>query len=116
QPVAAWTGVRAAAGVGARCTQGGPGGPNAPPAPPTSEDCLYLNVWTGAESATDKRPVMLWIYGGGFFGGAGSEPRYGGDGLAKKGVVVVTFNYRLGSLGFFAHPELSAESPHKVSG
>jgi para-nitrobenzyl esterase len=75
-----------------------------------------LNVWTGAKSAAEKRPVMLWIYGGGFFGGAGSEPRYGGEGLAKKGAVVVTFNYRLGSLGFFAHPDLSAESEHKVSG
>jgi para-nitrobenzyl esterase len=116
QPVAAWSGVRAATEFGPRCTQGGPPGPNAAAAPPTSEDCLYLNVWTAASSVTETRPVMLWIYGGGFFGGAGSEPRYAGDGLAKKGAVVVTFNYRLGSLGFFAHPELSAESPHKVSG
>ncbi|HZF28364.1 MAG TPA: carboxylesterase family protein [Gammaproteobacteria bacterium] len=118
QPVAAWTGVRPGTEFAARCTQGGGGPPGgaAPPAPPTSEDCLYLNVWTTTGSARDRRPVMLWIYGGGFSGGAGSEPRYGGEGLAKKGPVVVTFNYRLGALGFFAHPDLAAESPHKVSG
>jgi len=116
QPVPPWTTVRAATEYGPRCTQGGPGGPNAPTPPPTSEDCLYLNVWTTADSASAKRPVMLWIYGGGFFGGAGSEPRYGGEGLANKGAVVVTINYRLGSLGFFAHQDLSAESEHKVSG
>ena len=117
QPVAHWSGTRPAGEYGPRCTQGGPpGGPNAAAAPPTSEDCLYLNVWTTAKSANDRRPVMVWIYGGGFFGGAGSEARYAGDGLAKKGAVVVTLNYRLGSLGFLAHPELSAESEHKVSG
>jgi len=117
QPVAHWSGTRQATEYGPRCTQGGPpGGPNAAAPPPTSEDCLYLNVWTTAESANDRRPVMVWIYGGGFFGGAGSEARYAGDGLAKKGAVVVTLNYRLGSLGFLAHPELSAESDHKVSG
>lgn len=114
QPAAAWSGVRGATEFAQRCTQGGPG-VNAT-APPTGEDCLYLNVWTTAASADERRPVMFWIYGGGFFGGAGSEARYGGEGLAKKGAVVVTFNYRLGSLGFFAHPELSAESPHGVSG
>jgi len=116
QPVAAWSGVRAASDFSPRCTQGGPGGQSAAPPPPTSEDCLYLNVWTAAETANDRRPVMVWIYGGGFFGGAGSEARYGGDGLAKKGAVVVTLNYRLGSLGFFAHPALSAESKRKISG
>ena len=116
QPVAKWSGVRPATEYAARCTQGGPGGPNAAAAPPTSEDCLYLNVWTTADSANDRRPVMVWLYGGGFFGGAGSEPRYAGDGLARKGAVVVTLNYRLGALGFFAHPELSAESQPKVSG
>jgi para-nitrobenzyl esterase len=114
QPVASWSGVRSATEYAPRCTQGG-GGPNAN-APATSEDCLYLNVWTAAESAAERRPVMVWLYGGGFFGGAGSEPRYAGDALARKGAVVVTLNYRLGSLGFLAHPELSAESPHKVSG
>ncbi len=116
QPVAAWDGVKQATAFGPRCMQGGPGGANAGSAPPPSEDCLYLNVWTTATSAQERRPVMLWLYGGGFFGGAGSEPRYGGEGLAKKGAVVVTINYRLGSLGFFAHPDLSKESAHKVSG
>jgi para-nitrobenzyl esterase len=118
QPVAAWTGVRPATEFAPRCTQGGGGPPGgaSPPPPPTSEDCLYLNVWTTAESAEAKRPVMLWIYGGAYAGGAGSEPRYAGESLAKKGAVVVTFNYRLGALGFFAHPDLTAESPHKVSG
>jgi len=115
QPVAAWSQVRPATEYAPRCTQGGPGGPNTS-APPTSEDCLYLNVWTTAESAADRRPVMVWLYGGGFFGGAGSEPRYAGDGLARKGAVVVTLNYRLGALGFLAHPELSSESQHKASG
>ncbi len=115
QAVAQWSGVRAATEYAPRCTQGGAGAPNAN-APPTSEDCLYLNVWTAAESSSERRPVMVWLYGGGFAGGAGSEPRYAGDGLARKGAVVVTLNYRLGSLGFFAHPELSAESPRKSSG
>jgi para-nitrobenzyl esterase len=113
QPVAKWSGVKSATEYAPRCTQGG--GQNAN-APPTSEDCLYLNVWTTAASASDRRPVMVWLYGGGFSGGAGSEPRYAGDGLARKGAVVVTLNYRLGSLGFFAHPELSAESQQKASG
>jgi para-nitrobenzyl esterase len=115
QPVAKWSGVRPAAEYAPRCMQGGPGGANAN-APPTSEDCLYLNVWTTAESPNDRRPVMVWLYGGGFTGGAGSEPRYAGDGLARKGAVVVTLNYRLGSLGFFAHPDLTSETPSKTSG
>jgi para-nitrobenzyl esterase len=115
QPVSKWIGVRAATEYAARCTQGGAGGPNAAAAPLTSEDCLYLNVWTMDENA-DGLPVMVWFHGGGFFGGAGSEPRYAGDGLAAKGAVVVTPNYRLGALGFLAHPELSAESQPKISG
>jgi para-nitrobenzyl esterase len=115
QPVAKWSHTKPATEYAPRCTQGRPGAANAD-APPTSEDCLYLNVWTTAESANDRRPVMVWLYGGGFSGGAGSEPRYAGDGLARKGAIVVTLNYRLGSLGFFAHPELSAESPAKASG
>jgi para-nitrobenzyl esterase len=113
QPVASWSGARAATQYAPRCTQGG--GAVSANAPPTSEDCLYLNVWTTAESADDRRPVMVWLYGGGFFGGAGSEPRYAGDGLARKGAVVVTLNYRLGSLGFFAHPELTAETEEHAS-
>jgi para-nitrobenzyl esterase len=116
QPAAQWPGVRPAMEYSARCTQGGPGGASAAAPPPTSEDCLYLNVWTTAESADERRPVMVWLYGGGFFGGAGSEPRYAGDGLARKGAVVVTLNYRLGALGFLAHPELSAEAQPHASG
>ena len=114
QRVASWSGVRAATEYAARCTQGG-GGANAAAAPPTSEDCLYLNVWR-PDASDEPLPVMVWFYGGGFFGGAGSEPRYAGDGLAAKGAVVVTLNYRLGALGFLAHPALTAESPHKASG
>ena len=72
--------------------------------PPTSEDCLYLNVWTGAASASEKRPVMIWWFGGAFTEGGGSVPLYDGTALAKKGVVVVTMNYRLGAFGFFTHP------------
>lgn len=83
---------------------------------PTSEDCLYLNVWTPAESPEEKLPVMVWIHGGGFTTGAANLGLYNGRNLAKKGVVVVSFNYRLGPLGFLAHPELSDESPHGVSG
>jgi para-nitrobenzyl esterase len=81
-----------------------------------SEDCLYLNVWTPADSSASRLPVMVWIYGGGFQAGATSEPRQDGEQLAKKGVIVVSMNYRLGLFGFFAYPELSRESPHHASG
>src|SRR5690606_4959842 len=81
-----------------------------------SEDCLYLNVWTPAKSANERLPVLVWIYGGGFSFGSTSEPGYDGTNLAKKGVVLVSIAYRVGALGFMAHPELSAESPDKVSG
>ncbi|MCG6915553.1 carboxylesterase family protein [bacterium BMS3Abin03] len=81
-----------------------------------SEDCLYLNVWTPAKSLGDNIPVFVWIYGGGFNGGATSIPTYSGENLANKGVVLVSIAYRVGQLGFMAHPELSAESPHHVSG
>nr|AGS52825.1 carboxylesterase, type B [uncultured bacterium contig00009] len=75
-----------------------------------SEDCLYLNVWTGAKNTGEKRPVMVWIYGGGFGIGMTSSPTYDGTNLAKKGVVLVSVAYRVGPMGFLAHPELSAES------
>ena len=81
-----------------------------------SEDCLYLNVWTAAKTATERRPVMVWIHGGGFEYGSGDPPMYGGEELAKKGVVFVSINYRLGLFGFFAHPELTSESDHHSSG
>jgi len=82
----------------------------------TSEDCLYLNVWTPAKNAGEKLAVMAWIHGGAFAVGSGSMKEYYGKELAKKGVVVVSLNYRLGPLGFLAHPELAAESSNNASG
>ena len=117
QPPAKWDSVKQAIAFGPRCTQGGGGGrAGGPPAPPTSEDCLYINVWTAASSSSAKLPVMVWSYGGAFTGGAGSLPGYDGEAMAKKGVVFVTYNYRLGPFGFFAHPELTKESGHSASG
>jgi para-nitrobenzyl esterase len=83
----------------------------------TSEDCLYLNIWA-PPSATkgEKAPVILWLYGGGLSIGSASMPNYGGENLASKGVVYVTAGYRIGALGFMAHPELTAASPHRASG
>ena len=112
QPVAPWTGARKADTFGPSCMQD----PNfarlfgAPPA--ISEDCLYVNVWTPARAASDKLPVMVWIYGGGFVGGMTSVPAYDGTHFARKGVVLVSIAYRLGAFGFLAHPELSHESGH----
>jgi para-nitrobenzyl esterase len=123
-PVAKWEGTRDASQFGNVCIQPdgaarGPRGMNiavAPGSPPQSEDCLYLNVWTGAATAAERRPVMVYFFGGAFTEGAGSIPLYDGDALAKKGAVVVTMNYRLGPYGFFAHPALTADSPYKASG
>jgi para-nitrobenzyl esterase len=81
-----------------------------------SEDCLYLNVWTPAKSTNQKLAVLVYFYGGGFQAGDGSEYRYDGEALAKKGIITVTVNYRLGVFGFMAHPELTAESAHHSSG
>jgi para-nitrobenzyl esterase len=81
-----------------------------------SEDCLYLNVWTPAKSAKEALPVLVYFYGGGFIAGDGSEPRYDGESMARRGIVAVTVNYRLGVFGFLAHPEMSKESPQKASG
>jgi para-nitrobenzyl esterase len=119
QPVAAWEDVLPCDDFGPACPQ--------PPWPypvisgimevgMTSEDCLYLNVWTPAASPDESMPVMVWIYGGGFTTGASNIPIYDGRHLAEKGVVVVSFNYRVGPFGFMAHPLLSAESPDGVSG
>jgi para-nitrobenzyl esterase len=117
QPAAKWTGVRPADKFAPQCVQGGFGPPpNGGKPPAMSEDCLYLNVWTPARSASDRIPVLVWIYGGGFNGGATSIPTYSGEVLARKGVVLASIAYRVGSLGFLAHPELSAESPEHVSG
>jgi para-nitrobenzyl esterase len=109
QPPIPWQGARKADRYGSTCPQSGE-------AAAMSEDCLFLNIWSGAVSAAAKRPVFVWIYGGGFSGGAGSSPQFDGEGLARKGLVVVTFNYRLGALGFLATPELSKESGHGASG
>jgi para-nitrobenzyl esterase len=116
QPVTAWSGVRQAKSFGSRCMQAHIYSDMVFLDPGPSEDCLYLNVWTPAESAVAKLPVMVWIYGGGFQAGATSEPRQDGSKLAEKGVIVVSMNYRLGIFGFFAHPELSKQSQHHASG
>ncbi len=117
QPVAKWDGVRKADRFGNVCVQ--PSQPqrnpnnvtvDLPDSPKMSEDCLYLNVWTQANRANDRRPVMVWIYGGGFTEGSSAIAVYDGAELAKKGVIVVTLNYRVGPLGFLAHPELTRES------
>src|SRR5207248_6651887 len=84
--------------------------------PPMSEDCLCLNVWTAADRAGARLPVMVWIYGGAYTEGAGSSPHNDGEALARKGVALVTFNYRLGPFGFFSHPELTKESGRNASG
>ena len=122
QPVKAWTSVLA-------CTAFGPSPMQAAPAPfsmwtkefliadvPISEDCLYLNVWTGAQAPKEKRPVIVWIYGGGFASGGTNAPIYDGEAMAKKGIVFVSINYRVGIFGFFAHPELTKESGNNASG
>ena len=82
----------------------------------TSEDCLYLNVWTPAAAAGDRLPVLVYFYGGGFIAGDGSEPRYDGETMARRGIVALTVNYRLDVFGFLAHPELTQESPQHASG
>lgn len=119
QPVRPWKEVRACDRYGPACVQ------SEWPYPVSreifaitdqSEDCLYLNVWSPAKDPGERLPVMVWIHGGGFTVGSGSQVLYEGKYLAKKGVVVVTINYRLGPFGFMAHPKLSQESPHGVSG
>jgi para-nitrobenzyl esterase len=117
QPVKNWTGVRNADKFGPTCMQRlaanndywfrGDG---------MSEDCLYLNVWTPAKTGKEKLPVFVYIFGGGFSNGDGSEPRYDGAAMAAKGIVAVSVNYRTNIFGFFAHPELTKESPHHASG
>lgn len=119
QQVAAWTEPRACLEYGPSCPQSGSAGPfslESLSVGRTSEDCLYLNVWTPAESADDRLPVMVWIHGGAFETGSGSMGVYDGRNLAARGVVVVTINYRLGPFGFLAHPALSAESEQGASG
>ncbi len=122
QPVTSWDGIRS-------CVDLPPSAMQAEPVPffcwskeflipdkPISEDCLYLNVWTPARSTGERLPVMVWIHGGGFSAGSGTVPLYDGEAMARKGIVFITINYRLGIFGFLAHPELSEESEHNVSG
>lgn len=129
QPVQPWSGIRDTTRVSASCIQPALGSGrflkplaqrygtqyNHTPIQ-VSEDCLYLNVWTPHWPAENPAPVMVWIHGGSNVIGSGGENGYDGTALARKGVVVVTINYRLGVLGFFAHPELTRESPHHASG
>lgn len=110
QPVVPWQGVKQTTQYAPAPMQGGN------PASGKSEDCLYLNVWTPAKKTGEKLPVMVWIYGGGFSFGSTSDPVHNGEHLARKGVVLVSITYRVGQIGFLAHPELSAENTEKVSG
>ena len=111
-----WTGLRDATAFGASCAQ------NVRPAIPETaglsyqEDCLFLNVWTPEWPSKSRKPVMVWIPGGGNSAGSSSLAVYEGESLARRGVVLVSLNYRLGSFGFFSHPELTRESPHHASG
>ncbi|MGI4739259.1 MAG: carboxylesterase/lipase family protein [Janthinobacterium lividum] len=116
QPAQKWTNVRPATQFGPRAMQLPLFGDMDFRSNGVSEDCLYLNVWTGAKASQERRPVLVYFYGGGFVAGDGSEPRYDGEALAKQGIVTVTVNYRLGLFGFLAHPELTKESPHHASG
>lgn len=113
QPPDRWQGIRQASEFGPICMQPSSAGGVLPN---QSEDCLTLNVWTPAKRSGEKLPVMVWIHGGGYLNGAGSQAMCNGETMAGQAVVVVTFNYRLGVFGFFAHPELTAESPHHSSG
>ena len=116
QPVKNWAGTRKADQFGPRCMQRPIFSDMVFRSNGVSEDCLYLNVWTSAKSSKDKLPVLVYFYGGGFAAGDGSEPRYEGANMARKGIVAITVNYRLSVFGFFAHPELTKESPHHASG
>ncbi len=109
QPLPTWAGVRDATQFGASCWSAWVENPT--PILPQSEDCLYLNIWTAASRSYERRPVMVWIHGGGFEFGSSAEPSYDGSQLAQKGVIIVSFNYRVGVFGFLAHPELDEEAP-----
>jgi len=116
QPMKNWTGLKETKKFGPRAVQGIVFGDMNARSKGISEDCLYLNIWTPAIRKTTGLPVLVYFYGGGFVAGDGSEPRYDGASMAKKGIVAVTVNYRLNIFGFLAHPELSAEAPYKASG
>jgi para-nitrobenzyl esterase len=117
QPVKDWTGVRSADQFSPRCMQRtGPMADYWFRSNGMVEDCLYLNVWTPARSGSEKLPVLVYVFGGGFQNGDGSEPRYDGESTARKGVVAVSLNYRTNVFGFFSHPELTKESKNHASG
>lgn len=116
EPARKWKGVRKAGAFGPRPMQRPVFGDMVFRAGGMSEDCLYLNLWAPARPGNEKLPVLVYFYGGGFVAGDGSEPRYDGAGMARKGIVAVTVNYRLGVFGFFAHPGLTGESPYRASG
>ena len=116
QPAAKWFGTLTAHDFGHRCIQTDAFPDMVFHDPGPREDCLTLNVWTPAHAHPGSLPVMVWVYGGGFVAGSTSEARQDGQFLAHRNVVIVSMNYRLGIFGFFAHPELTAESPHHASG
>jgi para-nitrobenzyl esterase len=119
QPLKRWAGIRQATEFAPRCMQQPLFSDMMFRSPTTSEDCLYLNVWAPGNRSTSSKtrsPVLVYIYGGGFMAGDSSEKRYDGAVLARRGIVVVTMNYRLGVFGFFSHPQLTAASPHHASG
>jgi para-nitrobenzyl esterase len=117
QPVKSWAGVRDANQFGPNCAQAGWGAAPGTIAEGSSEDGLYLNVWSPAGTKPGaKLPVMVWIHGGAFVFGSGSQPDFSGVPFAKQGVILITFNYRLGRLGFFAFPALSKEHPEEPKG
>lgn len=111
QPVRPWEGVRPAQAFGPACAQKAAWIKEV-----KSEDCLYLNIWAPPRTEGASLPVMVWIHGGGYDGGSGAQPQFNGAKLARRGAIVVTFNYRLGIFGFFAHPQLTAESPVGAAG
>ncbi|MBD1386874.1 carboxylesterase family protein [Mucilaginibacter rigui] len=116
QPVNDWKGVRKCDAFGYNAMQKKVFGDMGFRSPGMSEDCLYLNVWVPAKPSKTKLPVLVYFYGGGFVAGDGSEARYDGESMAKRGIITLTVNYRLGVFGFMAHPELTKESKHHSSG
>jgi para-nitrobenzyl esterase len=116
QPVQSWSGIRKTVKFGPRAMQLPIFGDMNFRSDGMSEDCLYLNVWTPSKTGKEKLPVLVYFYGGGYLAGDGSEPRYDGESMARRGIVAITVNYRLGVFGFFSYPELAKESLHHASG